>query len=508
MRIVLALDTLTRENRVMRSWMNDRFDQLKTALQKLQGISSGRFKHKALAEVGVRASVAVAGILLIVGSIGVAMGFSSQGSLHRAFVAMLPFSLEEELPPLALAGVTAYGEIVPARELSLSSRASGLIKEISLDVGDAVEEGALIARVDDAEAQRVVRDAQASLTSAELALSRVGSRASGPNDSARADTLATAFDNAYLEMSQMFPSLPDIVSGLSGILYGGGFSDGGMDYLIAHADRISFDNDDIEEVRDRTADRFVVAKEKYTNAKDDFHRISSNSDNASIEALLMNTQEAVGALSDATKAADELFAFIQNHFASLKYAEPAVFQEYEEALNNYSSQLNDQLALLNGTVENIRSLRGAGNGQQQASNPDIERKEAELEVTLARNRLQDAKAQLENYEVKAPFSGVIAGIEKKKAEYVADGETVAKLVASDTLALVSLAQGEVVRVKTGQTALISFEGSDIEVRGRVAEIEKGKKDADGIVRFAVTIALEKDDRIKPGMRIAARFLEN
>lgn len=470
-------------------------------------------RSAAVATGGVRASVALAGLALIIASFVIAMGPSSQ-SFNRALVALLPFSLQEQLPPPVVAGVIADGETVPARELSLSSRAAGLVKEISVQVGDAVREGTIIARIDDTVAERGVREAEAALASAELALANVGSNTSLAADDAEAQTDAAAslpglFDDAYIEMTEIYLTLPDIVTGLSGILYGSGFSDDGIDYLIAHADRISPDNEAIDEVRDRAADRYVAAKGSYQRAIDQYHRISSTADDATIEALLMQSKDALGALADATKAVHELFAFERNHFRSLNYTEPPVFQEYNDALTNYSSQLADQLSLLSGTIDGIRVARAATEGEspQTSTVSDSERKAAELEVALARNRLEDAKRILANYEVQAPFSGVIASIEKKKSEYVDDGGTIAKLFASDTLVMVYLAQGEVVRVHVGQSAQVSFEGTDIQLKGRVAEIGKGEKNEDGFVSFAVTIALERDDRIKPGMRASVRFLE-
>lgn len=471
----------------------------------------------AVAAGGVRASVAIAGLLLILASFGVAMGVSTPGEFRNSLVAMLPFSLEGDMPPAAIAGVIADGDTVPARELSLSSRAGGLVEEVVGRVGDFVEEGAVIVRIDDAEARRNVRDAEAELARAELALAQVGSEAaSAPDDSSSrreaAASIPGLFDDAYIQMTEIYLTLPDLVSGLSGMLYGSGFSDDGVDYLMAHAQRISEDNEAIDDVSTRAGDRYLAAKEKYQRAADQYHRISSNSSDEEMWALLIQSQEAIGALSDATKAVNELFSFEQNHFRSLRYTEPPVFQEYTDALSNYSSQLTDQLALLNGSIEGIRMARAASEGgdaaQTRSSASDAERKAAELEVVRARNRLDDAKGTLSNYEVRAPFSGVIASIEKKKAQYVDDGEVVARLLARDTLVVVYLAQGQVVRTNVGQPALAAFEGTDIQLKGRVAEIGKGEKNTDGFVSFAVTVALDPDDRIHPGMRASVRFLED
>ena len=501
----------------MRSWLDARFDRITAAFLRHWETFSGRHeKSAAVAAGGVRASIAMAGLVVIVCSFAIAMGASNPGEFRNKLFAMLPAALNDQLPPPVIAGVIADGETVPARELSLSSRAAGRIDEVLAQVGDTVEEGTVIARIENTEALRSVRDAETSLAAAELALANVGAPAAPvvidtSDRDAAAASLPGLHDDAYLEMTQIYLTLPAVSTGLSGMLYGSGFSDGGIDYLMAHADRISADNESINEVRDRAADRYVAAKDSYQRAIDQYHRISSNADDATIASLLTQTQEALGSLVDATNAVNALFAFERNHFRSLNYTEPPVFQEYADSLGNYSSQLTDQLSLINGTIEGIRVARLAAAGTDApapSTVSDTARQAARLEVTLARNRLEDAKRTLENYEVRAPFSGVIASIEKKKAQYVNDGEVVAKLLASDTLVLVYLAQGEVVRTKVGQSTLVTFEGTDIELKGRVAEIGRGEKNTEGFVSFAVTIALDKDDRIKPGMKASARFLED
>lgn len=138
---------------------------------------------------------------------------------------------------------------------------------------------------------------------------------------------------------------------------------------------------------------------------------------------------------------------------------------------------------------------------------ELARQAAEIEVRRAENALALARQRLSYYEIKAPFDGVVASLERRVAQYVNDGDPVARLVAGDLIANVSLAQGEVARIRLGQRVEVTIEGSDVSVPGRVAEIGKGEKDESGIMYFRVAIALENDERLQPGMQARVEFLE-
>gem|GEM_PF-4181799 len=491
----------------MRSWMNDGYERLSTAFQGFNGIFSGRFKRStAVAGAGIRASIAVGGILMVVVGTAIAMGISTPGQFRNSLVAMLPFAFEPDLPPSALAGVVGYGEVVAARELSLSAQAAGRITQVPVNVGDTVREGSTIMRIDATEAERIVRDAETEVARAELALARAGS-SSAPAAAPSADALSAALERAYIQISDMFPSLPNVISGLEGVLYGGLFADPmGTNHLTAQADRANIENPAADSMKLRATELFEVAKSKHDVATVRLRSVPGTPDDATLEVVLAEANEAVLAIAEATKATHDLYAFLKNHLEERGLGTPPVFQEYEAALSEYSSQLDDQTALLAGTVENVRSAR-EGTPGTPAADTTFERQEAELELRQAQNALHDARARLALYDVKAPFDGVVATLEKKTAQYVSDGDTLAKLVANDELASVSLAQGEVARVRIGQEALLSFPGSEIEIRGRVAEIGKGEKGEDGLMYFIVTITIGKDERILPGMQVVARFLE-
>jgi len=493
--------------------VNDRFERLSAAFQGFKGIVSGKLKTPTVTSAGVRASIAVGGgILVMLVSTTVAMGISTPGQFRTALVAMLPFaSIEPDLPPPASAEVIGYGEVVAARELSLSAQASGRVTEVLVSVGDTVREGTTILRIDDTEAKRIVRDAETDVARAELVLARADAPARAPAGASPAEAAAARFaalDRAYVKISDIFPSLRHIVSGLEGILFGGLFADPtSTSHLTVQADRANIENPAADSMKLRATERYEDAKRKHEVAIARLRSVPGNPDDVILERVLAEANDAVVALSDATKATSDLYAFLKSHLEERGLGTPAVFREYETVLSEYSSQLDDQTAIFLNMVEDVRSAREEI-PESDSTDTAIERQEAELDLRQAQDALLDARARLELYDVKAPFDGVVASLEKKTSHDVSDGDTVATLIASDVLVIVSLGQEEVMRVKLGERALVSFDGSDLRIRGRVTEISSGEKGEDGTVRFVIVIALDTDDRVKPGMQVITRFLED
>lgn len=174
-----------------------------------------------------------------------------------------------------------------------------------------------------------------------------------------------------------------------------------------------------------------------------------------------------------------------------------------------------ELDLASAELE-LERVRTAPTASDQASSSDegfaaveqeLALQAAGIEVRRAENALAIARQRLAYYEIQAPFDGVVASLERRVAQYVDDGDPVARLVAVDLIANAYLAQGEVARIRVGQRVEVAIEGSEVSVSGRVAEIGKGEQGEDGLVRFLVAIALEKDERLQPGMQAQAEFLE-
>jgi HlyD family secretion protein len=91
------------------------------------------------------------------------------------------FALAEEPQEATLETATVYqgdivltadgsGELLPAAELALGFQASGVLAEVTVEVGDRVQVGDVLARLDDTDAREAVADAELQVTQAEIDL--------------------------------------------------------------------------------------------------------------------------------------------------------------------------------------------------------------------------------------------------------------------------------------------------------------------------------------------------
>ena len=124
-------------------------------------------------------------------------------------------------PELATATVTrgdivltadGSGELLPGRELKLAFRASGVLEEVLVEVGDKVQEGDLVARLKTDSLERAVAEAEVDLQIAEIELE---SAQEGPTEAEFADAEAALRDAqveltlAYDAYNQTFDSRMD-----------------------------------------------------------------------------------------------------------------------------------------------------------------------------------------------------------------------------------------------------------------------------------------------------------
>ena len=435
------------------------------------------------------------------------MGLESLGTLRTALMAAVAGTSVVSEQPIVLSGVSVQGEVVPARELTLSSRASGIIV-VAPRAGDIVREGEIVVRIENESALRAVRSAEVVLASARLAADmnrRAGALALSADVSARSDAageLTNALATSWSEIEAVLPLMPDVFSGLSGMLYGAQFGDD-ENALMKHAGIIEPDNEAIRPLIERAGDGYVNAKQAYETAARLFHNQATVSDEAR-EELLARADDMLIATSDALTAARDLFTFITRHRTSLGYQNPSVFDSYEESLANYEEQVSNQKNTIQGTRALVEAARAILRGEApQATSPES----AALDVQRAELELDEARARLFAYEVRAPFSGVVARVDKRSSQYTGDGESVALLISSAHTVRVYLAQGEAARVKVGTRVLVSLEGSDLSVPGVVEEMDgRGEKNEDGDVVFGAVITFPKpDERLKPGMQVRVSF---
>lgn len=119
--------------------------------------------------------------------------------------------------------------------------------------------------------------------------------------------------------------------------------------------------------------------------------------------------------------------------------------------------------------------------------------------------LNEAKLKLADYTVKAPFDGVIAALGVGVGDEVSPSVSAATLITKVKIATLTLNEVDIVKVKQGQQATLSFDAVEgLTIAGTVAEVDLVGSATQGVVGYGVKIAFTTDDeRIKNGMSVSA-----
>ena len=135
---------------------------------------------------------------------------------------------------------------------------------------------------------------------------------------------------------------------------------------------------------------------------------------------------------------------------------------------------------------------------------------AQLSVQNAQNSLQDAKDNLANYYIYAPFSGSVGKITAVVGDQVGSGTAIATILTTQKVCTIPLNEVDAAKVQVGQKVVLTFNAlPDLTVAGQVATIDPLGTVTSGVVTYNVQISFDtQDTRVKSGMSINAEIITN
>lgn len=195
----------------------------------------------------------------------------------------------------------------------------------------------------------------------------------------------------------------------------------------------------------------------------------------------------------------------------------------ESAQNSYQSSLNS----FNQTkVDNEKSLKSAqsdlaakkisyDSAVAQYNTKIAKPTEAELisyrvQVSQALESYEQAKEDLDDADVKAPFDGIVGTISLVVGDAASPSTAICTMVTENQLATITLNEVDIVKVKAGQKANVTFSAiDDLEITGEVAEIDTIGTVSQNVVSYSVKIAFDtQDSRVKPKMSASVVITTN
>ena len=185
------------------------------------------------------------------------------------------------------------------------------------------------------------------------------------------------------------------------------------------------------------------------------------------------------------------------------------YNAYQTALNNQQTNLQNAINQINSAQNKLAQDQINLQIKQQPPT-DQQLQSAKAQLTQAQAQLQNAQINYNNNILKAPFNGQIAQINSQIGDQVSGSTIVATVVTNQPIAVVTLNETDVAKVKLGDKVSMTFNAIDgLTITGKVAQIDNIGTVSQGVVNYNVKIAFDTQDaRIKPGMSVSASIITN
>ena len=399
-----------------------------------------------------------------------------------------------------LASITGTGQVSASNQIDIKPKASGEIVYLPIQAGQQVSTGTLIAKLDTTDAEKTIRDAQTNLDSAKLSLEKLKIQDSADNMNT---DLAKAYDDGFNSVSNTFLDLPTVMTGLNDIFFKPDAN--GRMYIEKYAEAASNgDREQADTYRDSVKNSYNTANDAYNTTFNKYKNTSRNSSNAEIESLITQTYNTTKLISDAIKNSNNYIDFVKSSMTKSNFDIPSYIATHESLLSTYTSETNSHLNDLLTITTTIKDAKDA------FLNNDLDVQSSQLSVKQKENALQDAKDNLSNYYIYAPFNGTLSSVAAKKTDQAGSGTTIATLITNKQIAELSLNEVDVAKISIGQKATLTFDAiPDLTIAGKVAEIDSVGTVSSGVVNYTVKISFDTSDaRVKPGMSVNATIITN
>lgn len=366
--------------------------------------------------------------------------------------------------------VRASARIVPVDTVTLSFPVAGRVRNTAVAVGNTVEAGALLAVLDQAEAQAAVAQAQGSLAQAQAHLDelRAGAR---PSQVAAAQARLEA---AQARLNQLQEGArPEAVAAARAAL------------AAAQAAQQRLFSGPREEERIAAQATLANAEAALQQAQAAYDRVAGRSDVGMLPES-RQLQEATNAYTAAKARYDALFA---EPDAAAVAAARAQVQQAQAALDQLlaaatPAQIAEAEAQVRSAQAELDSLTAGASEQTLAA--------AEAAVVAAEAAVQLAQARLVHTELRAPFAGTVTEVAARPGETVLPGQAVVTVadLSQWQVETTDLSERDVARVALGQPVTVFVEALNAEMGGRVRRIAPQATLLGGDVVYTVIVDLE------------------
>jgi len=435
---------------------------------------------------------AVIGLLIIV---GIYQGFFKKTEPT--------FDLAEVLRENVVQEVTETGQVKKGEEINLSFKTSGRIENIYVEVGEQVESGERLAKLETSDLAIQFQEAKAALTIAQAKLNKL---LTGPTQE-EIQVAQTAVKNSQVALDTARQGLEDADEDALNVLDDSYLKIYNAFNEVDLIQRTYFTSNDQESIKVRENKDEIQTS--MTQAKSYLDIAKTEKTNEKIETSLSEMKKALEIISDALKNIREI--------CEEPIYRSTVSSTYKTSLDTHRGYINTALTNITNAQQSIISAKFAiesAEGTLQAAEDDLVLTIAparEEDIDLYQAQVDQAQAQVRLLEsqireatLRSPTEGQITKINKKVGELVQPTlqDTVINLLPTAPFKIeVDIYEEDVVKIDTENLVEISLVAFPDQIfLGKVISINPAEKLVEGVVYYKVTVSFdEAPSGIKPGM---------
>lgn len=131
------------------------------------------------------------------------------------------------------------------------------------------------------------------------------------------------------------------------------------------------------------------------------------------------------------------------------------------------------------------------------------RDSAQISYEKSLNSYNNTLKKLEDYEIIAPFDGIITGLDYEAGDSISRDDILASMITKTMQAEISLNEIDAIKIKEGDSAVLTFNVLNEEIiNGIVKKVDTIGEVSSGVVSYGVVISFETENKfLKPGMSV-------
>jgi multidrug efflux pump subunit AcrA (membrane-fusion protein) len=371
---------------------------------------------------------------------------------------------------------TGAGAVIPEAEVSIGFASGGLLTEVPVEVGDDVEAGEVLARVDDTSARSQIASAELNLKQAQLQLDQLLEEPTAAELAAAQANLASA--KATLESRQNPATSAEIAAAQQNALS----AQQKLSDLLA--------GPTAEELATAQAD-LQLAEISLQQAQAAYDPVSWRSDIGSLPQGI--------ALQEATLAYEKAKA---SYATATSGASQAEISSARAAVSSAQATLNSlkegataqELAAAQASVDQAQAQLDA----LLAGSDAVDVQLAQIAVETAENALATAREALDETVLTAPFAGTILAVDASVGERVGGTAFITLADLAQPLVEIYLDETDLDKVGVDYEAEVTFDAlPDQSFTGHVIRVDPQLTTSNGATVVRALVQLDADSFAKP-----------